>query len=151
MLTKASLKLQKKERKKLNNITYEVADMYDFESENKYEGFFGGFIWSHIKIQDLDNFVGSLKRLIKPNGKIAFIDSNPLKSTNHDLKRIIKIDDFGNTYQERKVENGNKYLVLKNFPNKGFICEKLSKIANNIEIVQTKYYWIAIGEIKNKN
>ncbi len=139
------------ERRKLNNITYEVADMYDFESENKYEGFFGGFIWSHIKIQDLDNFVGSLKRLIKPDGKIAFIDSNPLKSTNHDLKRIIKTDDFGNTYQKRMVENGNKYLVLKNFPNKEFICEKLSKIANNIEIVQTKYYWTAFGEIKNKN
>jgi len=89
--------------------------------------------------------------LIKSNGKIAFIDSNPLKSTNHDLKRIIKTDDFGNTYQERKIENGNEYLVLKNFPNKEFICKKLSKIANKIEIIQTKYYWIALGELKNKN
>jgi len=139
------------ERRKLSNITYEVADMYDFESENKYEGFFGGFIWSHIKIQDLDEFMVNLKKMIKPKGKLAFIDSNPSKGTNHCLKRIVKTDDFGNTYQERKVENGNKYLVLKNFPNYGFICEKLSKIAIKIEIVQTKYYWIALGEIKNRN
>ena len=139
------------ERRKLNNITYRVADMYDFESEEEYEGFFGGFIWSHIKIQDLDNFTGNLEKLIKSNGKIAFIDSNPLKSTIHDLKRIIKTDDFGNTYQERKIENGNDYLVLKNFPSKEFIFEKLSRIANKIEVVQTKYYWIALGEIKNRN
>ena len=139
------------EKRKLNNVTYELADMYDFKSKNKYEGFFGGFIWSHIKIQDLDEFIGNLKRLVKPKGKIAFIDSNPLKDTNHDLKRVFKTDDFGNTYQERKVKNGNEYLVLKNFPKKEFIYEKLSKIANKIEVVQTKYYWIALGEIKNKN
>ena len=53
-------------------------------------------------------------------------------------------------YQERKLENGNKYLVLKNFPNKEFLHEKLSKITTELKIVQTKYYWIAYG-IVNEN
>lgn len=136
-------------RRNLGNIRYKVADMYSFESEGKYDGFFGGFIWSHIKIQDLDKFMASLKRWIKAKGKIAFIDSNPLKSTNHDLKRIVKSDDFGNTYQKRTVKSGDEYLVLKNFPVKEFIYETLSKIADNIEVIQTPYYWIAIGEMKN--
>lgn len=139
------------ERRRLDNVTYEVADMYDFESEKRFEGFFGGFIWSHIKLQDLDRFVENLKKLIRPKGNVVFIDSNPLRDTCHDLKRVIKTDDIGNTYQKRKIENGNEYLVLKNFPTNDFLQEKLSKITNDLKVVRTRYYWIAFGEMKNKN
>lgn len=139
------------ERRKLDNIIYAVADMYGFESEKKYEGFFGGFIWSHIETQYLDSFIENLKKLVSPKGNIVFIDSNPLKGTYHDLKKVIKTDDFGNTYQKRKIENGNEYLVLKNFPTDDFLHEVLSKITNELKVVRTKYYWIAFGEMKNMN
>ena len=70
--------------------------------------------------------------------------------TGYWTEQIGKTDDFGNTYQERKLENGNKYLVLKNFPSKGFLHEKLSIIANDIKVIHMEYYWIATAEL-NEN
>lgn len=134
-------------RRSLNNIVYEVADMYNFKSDKAYEGFFGGFIWSHIPIQSIDEFIRSLKNLIKPGGKFAFIDSNPVQNTNHDLNKIVITDGVGNTYQKRKLESGNEYVVLKNFPTEAFIQEKLLPIASNFTMLQTTYYWLAYGAL----
>lgn len=130
-----------KERQK-ENITFAIADMYDFTPDEKYEGVFGGFIWSHILLQDLDKFIDQVKSFLKPNGTIVFIDGNAVEGTVHDVKKITKTDEHGNTYQTRKLENGSSHLVLKNFPTKEFLVQKLSSVATDINSINLKYYWI---------
>ena len=122
--------------------------MYNFQSDVKYEALFGGFIWSHILLQDLDKFIELLKRFLKPNGRFAFIDSKNVEGTNHDMKRITKTDEIENTYQTRKLKSGREHLVLKNFPTQDFIDQKLSKNTDEIEIVELEYYWIATCKLK---
>ncbi|HEX2627542.1 MAG TPA: class I SAM-dependent methyltransferase [Chitinophagaceae bacterium] len=124
------------------NVTIEVADMYDLNIDKRFEGLFGGFIWSHILLQDLDGFLQQLKKLLHPNASIVFIDSNMIEGAYHDLSRITKTDEYGNTYQTRSLEDGTSHLVLKNFPAKEFLVEKLSAIATNIQYIKLKYYWI---------
>ena len=124
------------------NITFAVADMFDFTPDEKFNGVFGGFIWSHILHQDLDKFLEKVKSFLKPNGVIVFIDGNPVAGTNHDLKNITKTDEYGNTFQSRKLENGTSHLVLKNFPTEDFLFQKLSQIAVNVEFIKLEYYWI---------
>lgn len=124
------------------NITFAVADMFDFTPEEKIDAVFAGFIWSHILLEDLDKFIEKLKSFLKPNGTIVFIDGNAVAGTNHDLKNITKTDEYGNTFQTRKLENGSSHLVLKNFPTKEFLVQKLSKIATDINFINLKYYWI---------
>ena len=124
------------------NVTFAVADMFNMTAEMKYEGLFGGFIWSHILLQAIDRFVEKVKEFVKPGGVIAFIDSNNVEGTNHDIKCIAKTDEYGNTYQARKLENGISHLVLKNFPTRGFLTQKLSGIATDINHIDLKYYWI---------
>ena len=130
-----------KERQK-DNITFAVADMFDFTPVEKFDAVFGGFIWSHILLQDLDKFLEKISGFVKPNGTIVFIDGNAVEGTNHDLKNITKTDEFGNTFQMRKLENGTKHLVLKNFPKKKFLIQKLSRIATEIKFINLEYYWI---------
>ncbi|MCI4669184.1 MAG: class I SAM-dependent methyltransferase [Bacteroidia bacterium] len=134
-------------KRKSNTLTYKLADMYSFQSKQKFDAFFGGFIWSHIKIQDLDSFITKIQSLISSKGKFVFIDSNPAEHTHHAPQSISKIDDQGNTYQLRQLENGKEYMVLKNFPDEAFLQKKLSTIANEIQIVQLHHYWIAYGEL----
>lgn len=126
-----------------DNVTFAVADMFEFSTDEKIDGVFAGFIWSHILLQDLDKFLDKVKNFLKPDGTIVFIDGNAVAGTNHDLKNITKTDGFGNTFQNRKLENGTSHLVLKNFPTKEFLFQKLSRIATDINFTNLKYYWIA--------
>jgi 2-polyprenyl-3-methyl-5-hydroxy-6-metoxy-1,4-benzoquinol methylase len=136
-----------RERPIQGNVTFEIADMYSLASSQKYDAVFGGFIWSHILLQDLDLLLDKLQSHLKSNGVIAFMDSNCVEGTNHDIKKISKTDEFGNTYQIRNLENGSTHLVLKNFPTKDFLHQKLSRISSEIDYKQLEYYWIVSCKI----
>lgn len=137
-------------KRKKENITFAVADMYNFTPDKKYEGVFGGFIWSHILRQDLDSFLDKVKDFLKPSGTIVFIDGNAVEGTNHDIKKITETDEYGNTYQTRKLEDGTFHLILKNFPTKEFLIQKLSSIATDINFISFKYYWIVSCKLIEK-
>jgi SAM-dependent methyltransferase len=130
------------------NVTFAVADMFGMTADMKYEGIFGGFIWSHILLQDLERFIEKVKGLLRSDGVIVFIDSNHVEGTSHDINRITKTDGYGNTFQSRKLDNGTPHLVLKNFPTKDFLLQKLSNIATDIRYVSLKYYWIVSCRLK---
>ena len=131
-----------RQRIQSENVRFAVADMYHLSSAEKYEAIFGGFIWSHILKQDLNAFLQQLKPLLLPNGLLVFIDSNPLENTNHDRRNISITDANGNSYQQRTLENGKSYSVLKNFPDDAFLREGVADIASEINIQRLEYYWV---------
>ncbi|MFN8259671.1 MAG: class I SAM-dependent methyltransferase [Chitinophagales bacterium] len=131
-----------------SNVTFEVADMYSVSAESKFEGFFGGFIWSHILLQDIDKLLGKLSDQIVSKGDIVFIDSKQVEGTSHDKKRITRVDDYGNTFQTRHLENGAVHEVLKNFPTRSFLFDKLSQFTTDIEIIDLEHYWIVTCKMK---
>lgn len=133
-----------KTRQYKNNVVFEIADMYSLNNNLKYDGIFGGFIWSHILLQNLDNLLIKLKELAKENCDIVFIDSKQVQGKYHDRKSISRVDEYGNTFQTRQLENGATYEVLKNFPANNFLIEKLSKVATDINIIELDFYWIAM-------
>jgi 2-polyprenyl-3-methyl-5-hydroxy-6-metoxy-1,4-benzoquinol methylase len=133
------------------NVTFEVADMNKLTLNTQFDGVFGGFIWSHILLQDLDSLLNKLPDQIVEHGDIVFIDSKQIEGTNHDLKRITRIDNFGNTFQIRQLENGAKYEVIKNFPSNKFLIDKLSQVATAINIIDLQYYWIVTCKLKGIN
>ena len=133
-----------------DNATFEVADMFSLNTAIKYQGIFGGFIWSHILLQDMEQFLYKLKKLIVANGTIAFIDSNQVEGTNHDKRRITRMDEHGNTFQTRQLENGTRHEVLKNFPNADFLNKKLQSIATDIEFISLEHYWMVSCKANTK-
>lgn len=129
-------------RRSGNNLSFSMADIYSLPTGPKYEGLFGGFIWSHILLQDLDRFLDQCKNVLLPGADLVFIDSNPVEGTNHDRREITQTDEQGNTYQTRSLENGATHVVLKNFPGREFLDQKLSRIAGDIQHVNLEHYWI---------
>lgn len=126
-----------------NNVSFAVANMKDFSTDIKFEGLFGGFIWSHILLQDLDQLLIRLSNMLTEDAEIVFIDSKQIEGSIHDKKRITRTDRFGNTYQTRQLENGTTHEVLKNFPTDDFLSEKLSQIGIGVRIINLEHYWIA--------
>ncbi|UAY54436.1 class I SAM-dependent methyltransferase [Arachidicoccus terrestris] len=120
-------------------VTFEVSDIYDLNPIRKHESLFGGFIWSHILLQELDHFITKVSGLVKPGGTLVFIDNNYIEGSSH---MITKSDDRGNTYQTRTLETGASHLVLKNFPTREFVIRQLSGIAAETAYINLRYYWI---------
>lgn len=125
------------------HVRFSLQDMYQLPPDRRYKGLFGGFIWSHILLQDLDPLLERLQGCLAAGGTLAFIDSNPLENTFHDTRNIAQTDEWGNTYQLRKLENGSSHLVLKNFPSNDFLFQKLSKIGTEVSVERLPYYWMA--------
>jgi ubiquinone/menaquinone biosynthesis C-methylase UbiE len=124
-------------------VSFAVADMYRLTPDRKYDGVFGGFVWSHILLQDLPPLMDSIREWLHPGGILAFIDSNSVEGTPHDRRKTTETDEQGNQYQTRRLENGTSHRVLKNFPTQDFMAQTLSRIhATDIQFVHLKHYWI---------
>lgn len=125
-------------------VDFEIADIFGMKNHIKYGSLFGGFIWSHIKLQDLNNFINIANRLVKPGGTLVFIDNNYVSGSN---LPVTSEDDSGNTYQTRTLDNGMVHTVLKNFPTEEYIRRLLTDKAADISFTNLHYYWI----LKYKN
>ncbi len=121
------------------SITFQVADLYALNAPEKFEHLFGGFIWSHIKLEDLGAFLDAVESLVEPGGIIVFMDNNYVEGSN---LPVTHTDDAGNTYQTRNLEDGTQHLVLKNFPSESFIRDLLKDRTSDLSFIQLQYYWI---------
>lgn len=120
-------------------VRFQTVDIFNLPFNIEYESVFGGFIWSHIKVEYLNDFINRLHKLIVKKGIVVFVDNNYVEGSN---LPVTDIDRMGNTFQTRQLENGSKHKVLKNFPTEKFIRQLLADKASDINIVNLKYYWI---------
>ncbi len=138
------LEIAKSKSYSKNNVSFQNEDLFSFNTVEKFEGLFGGFIWSHIKFQKLNNFIDKINDLVLPGGTIVLIDNNYVKGSN---TPVTDKDEFGNTYQTRKLKDGSSHIVLKNFPTKEFTLEKLKNKVKELSFTNFGYYWILIYSI----
>ncbi len=104
-------------------VDFQTADIFNLAATIKHESLFGGFIWSHIKLQDLNDFIDITNLLVKGSGTIVFMDNNYVEGSN---LPVTDTDNLGNTYQTRKLDNGTTHKVLKNFPTEIFLHQLLA-------------------------
>jgi ubiquinone/menaquinone biosynthesis C-methylase UbiE len=58
-----------------STVRFEIADFYNIKIKEKHDSLFGGFIWSHILLQDLDRFLEFINGILPRNGLIVFMDN----------------------------------------------------------------------------
>ncbi|MGB1019349.1 MAG: methyltransferase domain-containing protein [Chitinophagales bacterium] len=123
-----------------NEVLFLEKNYLDYINEqNQFEGFFGGFIWSHILLENLDEFINILLNQVASGSNLIFIDNIFVEGNSTKLNRT---DKFGNTYQIRTLKNLDTFEVIKNFPTKDFLYYKLKDLVYNFEFIALEYYWI---------
>lgn len=127
------------------HVRFEIADFYSISPDRKHENLFGGFIWSHILLQDLEKFLMTIKTLVIRGGSVVFMDNRFVQGSS---TPIWSTDESGNTFQRRNLDDGTQHMILKNFPAGDFLINALSKIAGNIRLLELQYFWIVSCEIK---
>jgi demethylmenaquinone methyltransferase/2-methoxy-6-polyprenyl-1,4-benzoquinol methylase len=120
------------------NVSFEIADIYALPA-GQYESLFGGFIWSHIKLQELPAFLEAVHKSVKPGGTVVFMDNTFVAGSN---LPVTNTDEQGNTFQTRKLDDGSSHLVLKNFPDETSLKAAVGKHAENFRFIRLQYFWI---------
>src|SRR5688572_5429625 len=123
------------------NATFAQADAYRLpEWAEKFTGCFAGFWWSHIPMEKIDSFLASLHARLTPGARVAFMDNLYVEGNSTPLARR---DAAGNTYQERRLADGSRHEVLKNFPAGGELEARLGRIGTEVRVTRYQYYWLA--------
>jgi demethylmenaquinone methyltransferase/2-methoxy-6-polyprenyl-1,4-benzoquinol methylase len=123
-----------------DRVTFKQADIFSLKDTLvRYESLFGGFIWSHILLQDLPKFIDILNSRVVTGGTVALMDNHYVEGSS---LPVAEQDEAGNTYQIRTLDDGSTHRVLKNFPTEEFLRKVLEDKATDIEFINKKHYWL---------
>lgn len=136
----AVLEIARSKTSATDTINFKELDLWQLaKPEILYDSLFGGFIWSHILKKEVPQFLNILKSQLTKNGEMIFVDNKYVEGSNTPISRT---DTDGNTYQIRKLQNGEQYEVLKNFPNKLEVANLIKDFGCKMEWIELEYYWI---------
>jgi ubiquinone/menaquinone biosynthesis C-methylase UbiE len=106
---------------------------------------FAGFWWSHVKKSDLARFVQNLAAHLEPGAVVGILDNQYAEGSSTAISRR---DAEGNTYQMRKLANGEQYEVLKNFPSAAELAQAVRPVAREAHLESLAYYWLLVFTLR---
>ncbi len=103
-------------------VSFRIEDAYNLSFEtNSFDGGLANFWFSHIPKDRIDSFLKDFHRVLQNGSRVFIADNVYIPGIGGEL--VIKEGDK-NTYKLRKLKNGSKNLILKNY----FSVEELVKI-----------------------
>lgn len=106
---------------------------------------FAGFWWSHVRKSELALFVKNLSLRLAPGAVVAVLDNSFAHGSSTPVSRT---DAEGNTYQMRRLANGEEHEVLKNFPSAAELAEAVRPVAREAHLESLTYYWLLLFTLK---
>lgn len=133
-----TLAIARSKRYPKGNVRFERADAYALPAwPQKFSACYAGFWWSHVPLCKLEQFLTGLHERLQPGARVVFMDNRYVEGSSTPISRT---DGEGNTYQSRKLADGSRHEVLKNFPS---AAELRARVGRDVEITEYEYYWLA--------
>lgn len=104
----------------------------------KFTAAFAGFWLSHLPKSDVKNFLENLHAKVASGGLVVLIDNRFVKGGSTPIHRA---DERGNTYQLRRLADGTKHEIIKNFFTGDDFSRMLDGIAENVNFTELEYFW----------
>jgi len=121
-------------------VPIKIVDAYSLaEIGREFSAAFAGLWLSHVPKQRLAEFLGSLHEVLKPGAAVVFVDNSAAQCERLPLSHT---DEFGNTFQDRELEDGTVYRILKNFPCEAELNEAIHGIGSNAKYRQLDNFWL---------
>ena len=131
-----------------DKVQFSLADAYHLPSDFAKCGFsacFAGFWWSHLKRQDQAGFLAELRDKLGAGSLLVMIDNCYVEGSSSPVART---DLDGNTYQQRRLPDGSRVEVVKNFPSDSTLRKKLGPAVRDIRITRLEYFWMLSCRLK---
>jgi 2-polyprenyl-3-methyl-5-hydroxy-6-metoxy-1,4-benzoquinol methylase len=129
-----------KDRELSSTVSTKVIDAYSLKDiPQQFDGAFAGLWLSHVPKQKLKEFVLGLHHHLSLGARVTFIDNSTVQCRR---LPITDKDKFCNTYQDRLLDNGTTYKVLKNFPTREELLELVYAISSDEEHIELDNFWL---------
>ncbi|WP_199244028.1 class I SAM-dependent methyltransferase [Bacterioplanes sanyensis] len=116
-------------------------DAYTLEQvEGKFDAAFVGFWWSHVPLCRIHEFLQALHSKLQPGAKVWLLDNRYVDGSSTPISRI---GTAGNSYQQRPLDDGSEYEVLKNFPTPEALRQQLAGHTDSVDVLERTYFWLA--------
>jgi demethylmenaquinone methyltransferase/2-methoxy-6-polyprenyl-1,4-benzoquinol methylase len=115
------------------------ADAYSLDGvPGTYSAGFAGFWLSHIPKDKIVDFIRSFHGRLERGARVLLLDNSFVEGSSTSTSRT---DEAGNTYQVRRLEDGSRHEVLKNFLGEPDLRMNLDAWATEVEFTPMTYYW----------
>ena len=127
-------------------VRFAQADAYTWEGldQTGFTGAFAGFWWSHVPLERLSPWLASLHAHLERGARVVFLDNRFVPGSSTPIARR---DPQGNTWQQRRLDDGSVHDVLKNFPTRDEAVHQLGPNVRDVEWVEFDHYWILSYEL----
>ncbi|GMQ96194.1 MAG: hypothetical protein BMS9Abin14_714 [Gammaproteobacteria bacterium] len=135
------LELARRKAYPRDNVSIVRLDIYSpQELPRRFGAGLAAFWWSHVPRQSQGRFIEHFHRRLQPGAVVMLLDNRYVEGSSTPLTRT---DEHGNTYQERTLDDGSRYEVLKNIPDESELANALGNTARKLEYVELDYFWYA--------
>lgn len=124
-------------------VTFTTVDAYTLEGLDpsaKFDAVFAGCWWSHVPLQRLAPWLAQLHTWLPPGAPMVFLDNSYVQTSSLPITRS---DADGNTYQDRRLDDGSVHEVLKNFPTAAQMQLTAGPRAREFQWTAWTHYWAA--------
>lgn len=121
------------------NVAFELRDMNAMRPDEHIDALFGGFIWSHIPLENLEKWLEGLHAILKPGSRLVFTDNRFVEGSSTPISHT---DIHGNQFQLRKIEGEEDFSIIKNFPQRPDFERIMGVFKKEFQLVETEYYWV---------
>ena len=123
-----------------DRVEFQRGDCYALPDFGRtHDALFAGFWWSHVPLARLDAFLATATRSVARGALIAFLDNRYVEGSSTAISRR---DEEGNSYQQRRLDDGSSHEVLKNFPSEGELIRRASRHGCGANVEQLEHYWL---------
>lgn len=139
-LTEETLQVARTKALPESKVRYRIADAFDLPADaGPFDGAYAGFWWSHLRKSECAAFLRSLHRCLAPGAVVVLMDNLYVEGSSTPIARR---DEAGDTWQERKLDNGATHEVLKNFPTEAELRKAVEGFGTNCRYRALDYYWL---------
>jgi SAM-dependent methyltransferase len=129
------------------SVQFATVDAYtlaEIEGQS-FDAAFAGCWWSHVPLERLSAWLDTLHGRLRPGAHVVFLDNSYVQTSSTPLSRS---DAHGNTYQNRRLDDGSVHEVLKNFPAQEQAIAHLGPRAVHPQWLPYEHYWVLTYQLK---
>ena len=123
-----------------DRVQFAVADAYVLDCvDGAFTAGLAAFWWSHVPRERQEGFLRGFHRRLGVGAVVVLMDNRYVEGSSTAISRA---DAAGNTYQQRRLNDGTTHEVLKNFASRADLEGLFEPYANEMSIVELTYYWM---------
>jgi demethylmenaquinone methyltransferase/2-methoxy-6-polyprenyl-1,4-benzoquinol methylase len=121
------------------HVQFIVGDAYRLPvAPLAFDAGFAGFWFSHVPRARVAAFLRGFHGAMASGAKVVLLDNRYVDGSS---TPIAEHDAEGNTYQMRRLDDGSKHRVLKNFPSEEELRHAFAGVARELRLHEWQHFW----------